>query len=60
MTYYEAVNQAKRDSKNGYVQHVNSVMTQVGPFSYLITGYIVSDWYDFELTVISFENGREL
>lgn len=48
------ISQAQEQSKGGYVQHVNCVV--VGSD---IT-YLVSDWYDSDTTVISFENGEEL
>ena len=41
---------ARKDSENGYVQHVNYLQGET---------YVVSDWYDGS-TVASFENGREL
>lgn len=42
---------ALEESKNGYVQHVNK--TSSGKF-------YVSDWYDCDCTVVSYENGKEL
>ena len=60
MTIEQAIKQARERSENGYVQHVNRVtcgdICNV-PFK---AYYIVSDWYDNEVTVISFENGRTL
>jgi hypothetical protein len=54
-SYEDAVEHAKTISKNqGVVQHVNEI-----PGS-LEDSYEVSDWYDSDLTVISFENGRQL
>ncbi len=50
MTLEEAIEKAREESKNGYVQHVTRI-------SY--GEYIVSDWY-CEDTVTSFENGKEL
>lgn len=41
---------AQEDSKNGYVQHVNEDTKGI---------YVVSDWYDYETTVASYENGHE-
>lgn len=57
MTFYEACDKAQNESKNGYVQHVNR--------SYFdrdsdCIDYSVSDWYDSDTTVKSYENGREL
>jgi hypothetical protein len=42
---------ANQESKNGYVQHVNK--SSQG-------GYYISDWYDSDETVASYENGRDL
>ena len=51
MTYQEACEEAKRISKSeGVVQHVEEVGNG---------RYIVSDWYDSDKTVKSYENGRE-
>lgn len=47
MTLSEAMDKAYKNSLEGYVQHVNKSQS----------GYIVSDWYDGDCTVISFENG---
>ncbi len=41
---------ARKDSMNGYVQHVN--MGTFGPY--------ISDWYDDDETVASYENGRPI
>ena len=47
----EAIKQkAKEESENGYVQHVNKGLY----------GYYISDWYDADETVASYENGIEL
>jgi hypothetical protein len=46
-----ATERARIESQNGYVQHVNR--TALGSF-------IVSDWYDADVTVASFENGKQL
>ncbi len=46
-----AMEDAERDSLNGNVVHVNK--TPRGD-------YALSDWYDDELTVASYENGRKL
>jgi hypothetical protein len=54
-SYEDAVEHAKAISKNqGVVQHVNEI-----PGS-LEDSYVVSDWYDEDATLISFENGRQL
>jgi hypothetical protein len=45
-----ACGRAQEASKGGFVQHVNCVAG----------GYTVSDWYDGDCTVASFENGRAL
>lgn len=47
--FKSAAKYALDDSKNGYVQHVEKYDG----------GYLVSDWYDYEVTVASFENGRQ-
>lgn len=57
MTLKQATEKAREESKNGYVQHVNTYEYEHAPG---IIHYLVSDWYDSERTVISFENGREL
>jgi hypothetical protein len=50
--YEDAVKYAEDiSSKEGVVQHVNELPDGT---------YKVSDWYDSDTTVISFENGREL
>ena len=56
MTYLQAIHKAYQESLNGYVQHVNQHVWNAE------TGwsYIVSDWYDCDATVNSFENGKEL
>lgn len=41
---------AQEDSKNGYVVHVNKTAT----------GFELSDWYDEDTTVASYENGKKL
>ena len=53
-SYEEAIKLAKTLSKEGVVQHVNEIPGSRNEF------YEISDWYDNDLTVISFENGREL
>jgi hypothetical protein len=59
MTYKDACDKARSESENGYVQHVNQVHDgYVSPDD--PNGYTVSDWYDADVTVASFENGREL
>ena len=58
MSYNEAINKARKLSKNGYVQHVNRIVI-ADRYDFSGYYYIVSDWYD-DTTVISFENGREL
>jgi hypothetical protein len=45
-----AKDRAKRNSEEGYVQHVNKTEN----------GYEVSDWYDSDTTVCSYEDGREI
>lgn len=52
MNLHEAITKAKLESMQGYVQHVN--LTNGGK------SYIVSDWYDSDTTVASYENGRKL
>lgn len=52
MTRQAAVDKAREDSKAGYVQHVN-LTVRAGGYS-----YAVSDWYDGDATVASFEGGR--
>jgi hypothetical protein len=42
--------EAEQKSKQGYVVHVNKTKT----------GFELSDWFDDELTVASYENGRKL
>ena len=54
--YIEDFDQAKRQAqdiskKEGVVQHVNEVPSG---------GYKISDWYDDDTTLISYENGRQL
>ena len=47
----EAIKKKAQDnSRNGYVQHVNKT-----PY-----GHRISDWYDGDDTVASYENGRQL
>lgn len=46
-----AKRKAKEESKKGYVQHVNENYKGV---------FTVEDWYDYEKTRASYENGREL
>ena len=45
-----AKQEAQENSKEGYVQHVNKTEN----------GYEVSDWYDSDTTVVSYENGEEI
>lgn len=59
MTLDEAILKAEADSTKGYVQHVNKYEI-ADSWSCSETIYVLSDWYDAELTVKSFENGREL
>lgn len=49
-TLTDAMNKAYQESLNGYVQHVED--NGDGTFS-------VSDWYDGDKTVVSFEDGRK-
>lgn len=56
MTYDEAIEKARLESEAGYVQHVNRAEYQQGESEIV---YTVSDWYDCDATVISFENGKE-
>ena len=48
MSLEDAMKQAKEESRNGYVQHVED--SGDGTFS-------ISDWYDSDTTVASYENG---
>ena len=51
-SYNEAVKYAQEISKKqGVVQHVNALPDG---------SYKISDWYDDDMTIISFENGRQL
>lgn len=54
-----ACERARIESQNGYVQHVNrSCVVGYGvPTTYR---YTVSDWYDSDTTIASFENGKQL
>jgi hypothetical protein len=45
-----AKKEAQENSKEGYVQHVNKTDN----------GYEISDWYDSDTTVYSYENGEEI
>ena len=45
-----AKDEARMSSEEGYVQHVNKTKD----------GYEVSDWYDDDTTVYSYENGEEI
>jgi len=45
-----AKDEARMNSEEGYVQHVNKTKD----------GYEVSDWYDDDTTVYSYENGEEI
>lgn len=45
-----AKDEARMNSEEGYVQHVNKTEN----------GYEVSDWYDSDTTVVSYENGEEI
>ena len=66
MTLLQAIERAREDSKNGYVQHVNLVRIEHIPNPFWIPGlesdnvFTVSDWYDYTVTVASFQNGIEL
>ena len=51
MNYNEALKLAKAISREGVVQHVNELPDG---------SYEISDWYDADTTVISFENGIEI
>lgn len=51
MSLEDAMREAYKESLNGYVQHVDD--TGDGVF------FEVSDWYDSETTVVSFENGEK-
>jgi hypothetical protein len=51
MSLEDAMREAYKESLNGYVQHVED--TGDGVF------FEVSDWYDSEATVVSFEDGRK-
>jgi|SRR5882672_2763442 len=53
--YDAACTRAREDSKNGYVQHVNRIVSGGGEVR-----YTVGDWYEGDMTVASFENGRAL
>ena len=46
----DAKEEARRESENGYVQHVNKSSH----------GYSISDWYDADSTVASYENGEQI
>jgi hypothetical protein len=50
MELESAKDEAKMSSEEGYVQHVNKTEN----------GYEVSDWYDSDTTVVSYENGEEI
>ncbi len=54
MDLLTACRKARENSKGGYVQHVNRVIATDGS-----NYYVVSDWYDCDHTVASFENGKE-
>ena len=58
MSYADAIDKAREESKKGYVQHVNQVTNHINSYASYIQ-YVVSDWLD-DSTVISFENGKEL
>lgn len=65
MTLETARTKAKIESQNGYVQHVNKLDPATSDERYRgkndpNADYLVSDWYDSDTTVASFENGREL
>jgi len=51
MMFIAACRKAQQDSKAGYVQHVNKVNLDV---------FTISNWYDDDLTVASFENGKQI
>ena len=55
MSLLSAIEKARENSKGGYVQHVNRVISGSGE-----NYYVVSDWYDADNTVASFENGKGL
>lgn len=50
MTIEKAIEKARDESKNGYIQHVNRTSTK--------GVYYLSDWFDSDVTVASFEGGR--
>lgn len=61
MTLEQAKMRAEKESKKGYVQHVNrtcdsSDLRAMAEGRY---SYTVSDWYDSARTVASYENGKE-
>ena len=66
MTLEQACKKAQEQSAEGYVQHVNKLDPQRADARYRgvdvqpEADYIVSDWYDGDATVRSYENGREL
>ena len=55
MSLLSAIEKARENSKGGYVKHVNRVISGSGE-----NYYVVSDWYDADNTVASFENGKGL
>ena len=46
-------NAARKNSEGGYVQHVNRD-------EHSKSGYVISDWYDSDSTIASYENGRPI
>jgi hypothetical protein len=66
MQKQKAIEKAREDSRNGYVQHVCVREKPRTPFarqSGQLVGevdYFISDWYLGAATVYSFENGIEL
>lgn len=67
MTLSQAIEWAREESKGGFVQHVNRIDPLVADPRYVAKGgdpaegdYLVSDWFDSDTTVKSFENGKEV
>lgn len=61
MTLKDAINAARIESRNGYVQHVNRhtpITSHDGTEPDV--EYVVSDWYNSNTTVASFEGGLEI
>lgn len=61
MTLQAAKQKAQAESRNGYVQHVNRTVASSDLRGLAANPeYFVSDWYDSETTVASYENGKPL